>query len=203
MSRHRSQGFTLIELMMVIVIISVLLLLARPGMSGWQMSSRQYDLTLEIANMGRRAASRARETGTAHQLRLSTNSGRFLLEVYQGMNRRCRQTNWFGGVAGLPRRIESTPFNVHNRTAEKQKLMVNFQRFTVDLVQNEATASGPTLPAIEICYEPSGRTYTSVLGASLTRQTTPLEANIIRTGGTSQRARIVSFPPSGTPRPRL
>jgi len=199
MTRRRSQGFTLLELMVSISIITVLLLLARPGMGGWQMSSRQYELTLDVANMGRRAASRARETGSAHTLRLTTVSGQFNLEVLQGMTRKCRQTFWDTAEVGVPFMPDTGRYDVHNRLAETEKLEITFTTYT-----SQGAQWLTALDLIDICYEPSGKTYwISQPMPGLVLQTGMIEAIITRSGGSAQRTRIVSFPPAGTPRPRL
>lgn len=207
MMRKPNQGFTLLELMIVVSIVAILLSLARPGLGNWRASSRQYDTAMSIANMARRAASRARQTGMAHRLKLTTvNGDEFEIAMHQGMGRRCRQTSWENATIHPPIEIDAVTYDMLSVPGAVAKLSVQFQAFGSPTIVNEKIECAPMalVSSMSVCYQPNGNTYTSPNSVTMNfvRQICPLEVRITRTGGSS-RDRVVTLPASGTPRSRL
>lgn len=195
MHRRRQQGFTLLELMATVSILSMLVLLARPGILSWRASARQYELTNMTAQIFRRAAARARETGAAHQVRYVGPAAAYVMTLENGMSPRCRQTNWADACV-----VPDETINFNTIVTGVSPILVTFQR----------NGAGANLANLQVCYEPSGRSYTWGTGDPVgpgglpvwQRQTRPVLVTIARqdAGGTNRQ---VVLPPGGTPRVRL
>lgn len=90
-------GFTLTELLIVIMLVSGSAALAAPAIGAAMAERRVAQAHLDVLRIGRRARSEALALGRAHLLRFSTTSnpgdhGRFRL--YRGTTSSCTTTNW-------------------------------------------------------------------------------------------------------------
>jgi prepilin-type N-terminal cleavage/methylation domain-containing protein len=73
--RSRAGGFTLIELMVVVVLIGILAVLAIPDMTAAQTERRAYNDAITIAELFREARSRAMGRGAAHTIQMTQLGG--------------------------------------------------------------------------------------------------------------------------------
>lgn len=82
--RRRSRGFTLLELVLVMMIICVVLAMAAPSLRGFFASRQTADEASRIVALAEFARSQAAAQGSPHRLNLDTESGRYWLTVQVG-----------------------------------------------------------------------------------------------------------------------
>ncbi len=89
-------GFSLIELMVVLVIITVSVGLAAPTIRDALASNRQQELALGIVRIAREARAQALATGRAHLLEFEAGGagGRGRFFVWRGTTNVCRNNDW-------------------------------------------------------------------------------------------------------------
>ena len=143
---RRQEGFSLIELMVVLLIIVVSVGLAAPSIRDALASNRQQELALAIVRIAREARAQATATGRAHLLEFvpaaADGRGQFLL--WRGTTNVCRNNNW--GIIRAPLDCAANPS-------------------CRDLVDAEDIEAGSSMrlqlvPSIAgggtFCYEPTG-----------------------------------------------
>jgi type II secretion system protein H len=81
-SAHR--GFTLLELVFVLVIICTVLAMAAPSLRGWSQGSRLRDTADALLATTRLARTQAVATGQVHRLNIDPANGQYQLVVQQG-----------------------------------------------------------------------------------------------------------------------
>ena len=82
-ARHHG-GFTLLELVLVMVIITVVLSMAAPMMRGWSRGTKLRDTADEFMTAARKGRIEAVSSGTVHRLMLEPSSRRFWVVAQQG-----------------------------------------------------------------------------------------------------------------------
>jgi type II secretion system protein H len=99
---RRNQGFTLVELMAVVVIIALMTGLAAPSMMGAMADARAQDLAGRIVNLYNGARARA-QRGRAQLVRFTAadngQQGGFV--AYEGNNNSCNASDW-AAITGVP-----------------------------------------------------------------------------------------------------
>jgi type II secretion system protein H len=81
---YRQPGFTLLELVLVLVIICTVLAIASPSLRGWSKGSALRDTAEQMVALARLARSQAVATAQLHRLCLEPATGRYRLMVRQG-----------------------------------------------------------------------------------------------------------------------
>jgi prepilin-type N-terminal cleavage/methylation domain-containing protein len=139
-SRRRA-GFTLIELMVVLVVIAVVAGLAAPTITKAMHERRAASAALDMVRIARHARAAAAGYGRAHLLRFQGGDPG-LVQVFRGLNNRCNANQWaniIGGGCG-----QGNPMCVDELDLRRYATVSN----TVQLTSANAN--------IEICYEPTG-----------------------------------------------
>jgi type II secretion system protein H len=83
-ARHR--GFTLLELLLVMMIITVVLGLAAPSLRGWRRATNLKGAAEDFITITRFARVQAVASGTVHRVVLEPASGRYFVAAQSGQN---------------------------------------------------------------------------------------------------------------------
>jgi general secretion pathway protein H len=86
MARRRTHhhGFTLLELVLVMVIVGAALAMVAPSLRGWNHGSRLRDAATEFAAAGRWARTQAVSTGKVHRLCVDADTGSYWIMAQRG-----------------------------------------------------------------------------------------------------------------------
>jgi prepilin-type N-terminal cleavage/methylation domain-containing protein len=212
--RHRhSAGFSLIELMVVLVVMGLMAAAAAPSIGLIQADNRQVSATMDLVRFSRRARALTRSTGVAHLLRFQAASSNGLgqMGLFAGMTARCQQTPWnlaFTAPVNSPLlAFENFDMAFYNRTAPGVAPRDNDSgRHVIHLRAAQPPTLTTDIAALQLCYQPDGDSYflASANAGALVRQIVPLQFTISRllNGAASGVDRIVVFPVGGNARMR-
>jgi prepilin-type N-terminal cleavage/methylation domain-containing protein len=102
MKRHRTQsGFTLWELILVMVVITIALAMAAPSLGGWGRSAKLRDIGDQFLAVTRFARSQAIADATVYRLNIDTSANTYWLTMQQGQQF-IELGNSFGQLHTLP-----------------------------------------------------------------------------------------------------
>lgn len=204
---RRPRGFSLIEVMFVVVLVGVLAMLAVPSMARARLDRRAYEGAGNIAQLFRDARTRAIGRGAAVLVHLSTAGTRGTYRMYEAVAQ-----DPSGSGFNTPRGTCRTPMtwvplaatNANVRLLESVALDTGIDE-QAD-VQTRIVSPGGTTPAQAfVCFTPLGRAYfvegTPVFDGALPMEGA-LEVTVTRSEGGNPvgLARRVVVPPSGVAR---
>jgi len=152
---RRSQGFTLVELMAVVVLIAMMTGLAAPSMMDALADARARDLTGQIVNLYNGARARAMGSGRAQLVRFTAadHNGQGGLVAYEGNNSSCNASNWAAivalgcGAGGFC----TDQLNPATRQLSDEVLQLGMRTTGAAGSFGEAAA--------DMCFEPSGTSF--------------------------------------------
>ena len=102
MKRSRaSSAFTLIELVLVLVVLSVLMAIAAPSLRGWSRGTKLRDASEQVLAAARYARSQAVTTGANHRVEFDADSNAYRVTALDG-EQYIPATGEFGRVVALP-----------------------------------------------------------------------------------------------------
>ena len=97
-SRHRAAGFSLIELMVVVTILSILVLAARPSFNKYLANKHSVAAAADVVRLGRRARADSLGLQRAHLLYFEPGAGDVRpfgrVSLVRGNALHCRHENW-------------------------------------------------------------------------------------------------------------
>jgi prepilin-type N-terminal cleavage/methylation domain-containing protein len=191
--RSPRQGFTLLELMVVVAIIGVTAAIAAPTINRAIASSRADRATHDIVRLGRRARSEAVAFGRAYLLRMST-LGDGGVELWRGRTSLCRQ-DW--SVITSTGTCSPTAAPDGNCVDYSYPSMYAAPPWTLRISQQ-------ALPVADLCFTPNGEMVTRPSGSSGAFGSPALGAVTITVALSSAEGadplRGAVFPVAGAPR---
>jgi prepilin-type N-terminal cleavage/methylation domain-containing protein len=216
-AKQKGRGFSLIELMVVIIVIGIIAALAVPTMSASRFDRRAYDDAGGIMMLFRSARARAIARGGAMLITMNANGatdrGTFLM--YEIVAANAGGAN--GGTARTPIANCKSPTSWTPLTAANNVLLVDGVNLNgnievqADILTDLFIYTSPTnntataiTKGASICYTPLGRSYvaldapTSTMFDGQVPTISPLELRVKRTGGGTYRSVLV--PPNGMAR---
>lgn len=187
----RRRGFTLIELMVVVVIITIMTAIALPGISRRLNSSHTKEAADRIGDIYRSARLRALGRGAAVLVRY--NAGVFTV----------REAIWGPtaavGCQNLPIASCQTPTTRWDAASTEARDLETFDFAASGDFVVQANAGG-VQPTVDVCFTPSGRSFSRTnVAALLVPMTAGVRFSVNHTGGGGfQRSVVVS--PTGNAR---
>jgi prepilin-type N-terminal cleavage/methylation domain-containing protein len=139
---HQQTGFTLIELMFVVLLIGVMAAMIAPGLSQGRREADIANAATALVRLGSRARAHAQTTGLAHAIRLTTIGTGSTVQVFRGTSPRCNAVVW----------------NWANATPIDQFLTTG-QRYSGGSVPMQLIPANSVPNNIRICIQPNGSTW--------------------------------------------
>ncbi|HEU4579265.1 MAG TPA: prepilin-type N-terminal cleavage/methylation domain-containing protein [Polyangiaceae bacterium] len=194
LARLRTRAFTLIELMVVVLIITVMAGLAIPTAIVQLRDRRVQEAARTIGSLFREARMQAVGRGAAVLVRY--NSGVFtVLEAREGTTSTCPDTP-VPDCLGTPWASEPT------RSRETQRYQpVAASGDMAELAVTLTDSKASTLSALEVCFSPNGRAFARHAindGTALLPMSQVYTVTLTRKG--QGRSRVLALLPNGTAR---
>lgn len=200
-------GYTLVELMMVVMVIAVSVIAFAPGLSRAMTDRRVSAAARELIRIGRRARSDSIGSLRAHLLWIVPATGRVML--LRGPNNSCTTLRAWQAISADC--VANPVLPDGQRCVEDVTMSALASGDAVSMYEELVGATGAVTSygqlARAICYAPSGTVYHGT-GTDLTAATTPpvtfseLNTNVIRGGFvyTLHRTTAPAAPPTASSR---
>ena len=208
--RALQAGFTLIELMIVVVLISILAVIAAPAMRVARDDRMAFDYARQIQQMATRAKSRAAGRGAAHLLIAGPSGVRGRVWLFEALDNTsaplgpnpassCRTVGQWAPIIGY---VPTAPA-AQNLTAMVEGLELNAPINVDPDIKAAFFITDPTnplilvaTPALAFCVAPNGTVYAAD-GATMSAAITNMQARAPFTGIAEIR---ITRSENGTPR---
>jgi type II secretion system protein H len=118
--RPRQSGFTLLELVLVMLIITIVLGMAAPSMRGWRRATNLKGAAEDFITVTRYARVQAVSSGSIHRVVLEPASGRYYVTVQSGQNFVAMDSNLSSGTV---------PSDFHAQWADQQSAERGYVEF--------------------------------------------------------------------------
>jgi prepilin-type N-terminal cleavage/methylation domain-containing protein len=199
-ARERYAGFTIIELMVVVVIITLLAAIAIPLVSKRMRASRARQETEQVAQIFRTARMNALGRGAATLVRYTAANAQFdVLEGIQGSAQ-------VAGCTTLPASSCLNPGTRFDAGSPDSQVLTTFTfggaANTEGFIYTFGYRPAPGNPlntgaaVVDICFTPVGRTWLRTLGGPFT----PMVGSAQFTVNDNNAVRVTAIPPTGAAR---
>lgn len=162
----RRAGFTIMELMIVLVIVGIMAMTVAPSLSEILSGSRHASAAMDLVRFVRRARSQSIATSKAQLIRFQSAGSKKLgrIDVYSGMNNRCRQTPWTDNSAVLiPLASRARAFDMTDYNPSAVGVLPGLDdpdRPVIALTaRTQPVVEANVLAEVWICYQPDGMVY--------------------------------------------
>lgn len=180
--RASHEGFTLLELMVVVIIVGVVAALAAPQIGAALANRRTNELALEVVRIVRQGRSASVGQGRAYLMQVDPVAEEITL--YRGSTNRCTPRASWGAITSAG--CDGNP----RCAAYVEAPVVGTSTYDYQVV--------PADQAIDICFEPSGITRWSSSGANFaaTHPNGGVQLNVRRVvdGATAGVVKVVAIP---------
>ncbi len=184
--RARSAGFTLVELMIVVVMISILTMIATPAMNAARDDRLAFDYARRIEQLIHRTRVRAAGRGGAHLFVAAPSGasrGRFLLfEALDGTLPAAAGPNPVSSCKGVNQWVAAAAF-VPGAVSNNAAIVDGFDLDSTGIntsadIQTAYAVNGVAAPTVVMCVGPSGATFVGQ-GADITGAVADMQAQAI------------------------
>ncbi len=205
-SRRASRGFTLIELVVVVLIIGITAAMATPTLTKQVKERRARDTAQQIALLYSGARMRALGRGSAVMVRYNKTAGTFtVLESIEGATiasaapgetETCAQRPGLGCMTNNWNDVDpgAAPINTTATTRQVTQL-TPMTELTVAVHYEAADPS-----VLDVCFSPLGRGFSAVAAGAMTPMIKVATVDVRRTTGGQGITRTVAILPNGMAR---
>lgn len=157
-------GFTVMELMIVLVIIGVMAMTVAPSLSDVLTNNRQASAAMDLVKFGRQIRSRSISSGVAQLMiyRSADSNGLGRIELFPSVNNRCRQSElaWKTGFdKGVLKPVRALSYDMLDYNPGTNPTATDTGRPVIKLLAK----ANDDLSELWLCYQPDGLVYASYL----------------------------------------